>query len=46
MKDSTVLVLIFIVYSVITVAFYVVTAIKLGRPFLIPLVTILFEGQL
>lgn len=37
MKDSTVLALIVVVYAVITVAFYVVTTVKLGRPFLLPL---------
>ena len=37
MRDSSVLALIAIVYLVLTISFYVVTTVKLGRPFLLPL---------
>jgi hypothetical protein len=37
MKDSTVLTFIIVVYAVLTVSFYIVITVKLGRPFLLPL---------
>lgn len=37
MKDSSVLALIVAVYAALAVIFYVVTTVKLERPFLIPL---------
>ena len=42
MKDSTVLALIIIVYAVLSISFYVVTSVKLGRPFLLPLLAAFF----
>jgi hypothetical protein len=36
-KDSIVLALIIIVYAVLSVSLYGVTSVKLGRPFLLPL---------
>jgi hypothetical protein len=35
MKDSTVLALVVLVYVVLIVAFYIVTTVKPGRPFLL-----------
>ena len=43
MRDSSVLALIFAVYGALAVIFYVVTTVKLGRPFLIPLMADLFS---
>jgi hypothetical protein len=37
MKDSSVLALIIAVFAALGVIFYVVTTVKIGRPFLIPL---------
>jgi hypothetical protein len=42
MKDSLVLALIFAMYAVLEIIFYAVTTVKLGRPFLIPLMIDLF----
>jgi hypothetical protein len=42
MKDSSLLALIVAVYAALAVIFYAVTTVKLGRPFLIPLMTDLF----
>ena len=41
MKDSSVLALIFVTYIVLTVVFFIVTSIKIDRPFLIPTATVL-----
>jgi len=43
MKDSSVLALIVAVYAALAVIFYVVTTVKIGRPFLIPLMIDLFS---
>jgi hypothetical protein len=37
MKDSSVLALIIAIYEALAINFYAVTTVKLGRPFLIPL---------
>lgn len=42
MKDSSLLALIVAVYTALAVIFYVVTTVKIGRPFLIPLMTEFF----
>jgi hypothetical protein len=39
MKDSSLLAVIVAVYAALAVIFYAVTTVKLGRPFLIPLMT-------
>jgi hypothetical protein len=44
MKDSSVLALIVAVYTALAMVFYVVTTVKIGRPFLIPLVTVFLEN--
>jgi len=44
MKDLSVLALIIVVYAVLTITFYIVTTVKLGRPFLLPLLTAFFGG--
>jgi hypothetical protein len=44
MKDSSVLALIVAVYTALAMVFYVVTTVKIGRPFLIPLVTAFLEN--
>jgi hypothetical protein len=41
MKDSSVLALIFVTYIVLAVVFFIVTSIKIDRPFLIPTATVL-----
>jgi hypothetical protein len=43
MKDSSVLGLIVALYVALAVIFYAVTTVKLGRPFLIPLMIDLFS---
>ena len=40
MKDSSVLALVVAVYTALAVIFYVVTTVKIGRPFLIPLMIV------
>jgi hypothetical protein len=42
MKDSSVLALIFAGYAALAIIFYSVTTVKLGRPFLIPLMVDFF----
>ena len=37
MKDSSILALIILVYAALAGIFYAVTTVKLGRPFLLPL---------
>jgi hypothetical protein len=44
MKDSSILGLIVAVYAALAVIFYAVTTVKIGRPFLLPLVTAFLEN--
>ena len=41
MKDSSVLALIFVTYIVLAVVFFIVTSIRIDRPFLIPTAAVL-----